>query len=64
MAGKSIDREKYSGISENSPIYPGHNIPEWGTWFNSKLNDNNVFLHFKFTKYIYLYILFNNKSCS
>ncbi len=57
MAGKIIDREKYSGISENSPIYPGHNIPEWGTWFNSKLNDNNVFLHFKFTKYIYTHII-------
>ena len=28
MAGKIIDREKYGAISENPPIYPGHNIPE------------------------------------
>ena len=28
MAGKIIDLEKYGGISENPPIYHGHNIPE------------------------------------
>ena len=29
MTGKIIDREKYGGISEKPPIYPGHNIPEY-----------------------------------
>ncbi len=28
MAGKIIEREKYGGIIENPPIYPGHDIPE------------------------------------
>ena len=28
MAGKISDREKYGGIFENQPIYPGQNNPE------------------------------------
>ena len=28
MAGKNNDREKYGGIVENPPIYPGRNNPE------------------------------------
>ena len=27
MAGQISDREKYGGIFENPPIYPGHNNP-------------------------------------
>ena len=28
MACKKFDREKYDGIVENPPIYPGRNNPE------------------------------------
>ena len=31
MAGKNKNREKYGGISQNPPLYPGHNNPEEGT---------------------------------
>jgi len=28
MTGKIFDREKYGGIFQNPPLYPGYNIPE------------------------------------
>ena len=28
MTGKIFDREKYDGIFQNPPLYPGYNIPE------------------------------------
>jgi hypothetical protein len=28
MDGKNKNREKYGGISQNPPLYPGHNNPE------------------------------------